>query len=98
MVLQGDDEIRTYPRERGLLQALQSAYSRDFRPASRGARAQSPALTQKELGRVAGKPDAYSFELNRVRFDVHRPHPQKEALPHMVRNAAQFPKLAGVEE
>ena len=38
------------------------------------------------------------FELNGVRLDVHRPHPQKEAKPYVVKNAAQFLKLAGVEE
>lgn len=41
---------------------------------------------------------AVSFELNGVRFDVHRQHPQKEAKPYVVRNAAQFLKLAGVEQ
>lgn len=41
---------------------------------------------------------AVGFELNGVRLDVHRPHPQKEAKPYVVKNAAQFLKLAGVEE
>lgn len=41
---------------------------------------------------------AMGFELNGVRLDVHRPHPQKEAKPYVVKNAAQFLKLAGVEE
>ena len=40
---------------------------------------------------------AVSFELNGVRLDVHRPHPQKEAKPYVVKNAAQFLRLAGVE-
>ncbi len=41
---------------------------------------------------------AVSFELNGVRLDVHRPHPQKEAKPYVVKNTAQFLTLAGVEE
>ena len=41
---------------------------------------------------------AAGFELNGVRLDVHRPHPQKEAKPYVVKNTAQFLKLAGVKE
>ena len=41
---------------------------------------------------------AVGFELNGVRLDVHRPHPQKEAKPYVVKNTAQFLTLAGVEE
>lgn len=41
---------------------------------------------------------AVGFALNGVRLDVHRPHPQKEAKPYVVRNAAQFLRLAGVKE
>lgn len=41
---------------------------------------------------------AFGFELNGVRLDVHRPHPQKEAMPYVVKNTAQFLKLAGVKE
>ena len=33
---------------------------------------------------------AVGFELNGVRLDVHRPHPQKEAKPYVVKNASQF--------
>lgn len=39
---------------------------------------------------------AVSFYLNGVRLDVHRPHPQKEAKPYVVRNTAQFLTLAGI--
>ena len=39
---------------------------------------------------------AVSFALNGARLDVHRPHPQKEAKPYVVRNTAQFLTLAGV--
>ena len=48
--------------------------------------------------RVNRSGSAEGFELNGVRLDVHRPHPQKEAKPYVVKNAAQFLKLAGVEE
>ena len=48
--------------------------------------------------RVNRSGSAVGFELNGVRLDVHRPHPQKEAKPYVVKNAAQFLKLAGVEE
>jgi HicA toxin of bacterial toxin-antitoxin, len=48
--------------------------------------------------RVSRGGSAVSFELNGVRLDVHRPHPQKEAKPYVVRNAAQFLKLAGIDE
>jgi len=41
---------------------------------------------------------AVGFALNGVRLDVHRPHPQKEAKPYVVKNAAQFLRLAGVKE
>lgn len=40
---------------------------------------------------------AVSFALNGARLDVHRPHPQKEAKPYVVRNTAQFLTLAGVK-
>lgn len=33
---------------------------------------------------------AVSFALNGARLDVHRPHPQKEAKPYVVRNTAGF--------
>lgn len=39
---------------------------------------------------------AVGFELNGVRLDVHRPHPQKEAKPYVVKNTAEFLRLAGV--
>jgi HicA toxin of bacterial toxin-antitoxin, len=41
---------------------------------------------------------ALGFELGGVRLDVHRPHPQKEAKPYVVKNAAQFLKLVGIEK
>jgi hypothetical protein len=40
---------------------------------------------------------AVGFELNGLRLDVHRPRPQKEAKPYVVKNTAQFLKLAGVK-
>lgn len=40
---------------------------------------------------------AVSFALNGARLDVHRPHPQKEAKPYVVRNTAHFLTLAGVK-
>ncbi len=40
---------------------------------------------------------AVSFALNGERLDVHRPHPQKEAKPYVVRNARRFLELAGVK-
>lgn len=40
---------------------------------------------------------AVSFAFNGARLDVHRPHPQKEAKPYVVRNTAQFLTLAGVK-
>ncbi|MDP1690696.1 MAG: type II toxin-antitoxin system HicA family toxin [Burkholderiaceae bacterium] len=40
---------------------------------------------------------AVGFELHGLRLDIHRPHPQKEAKPYLVKNAAQFLKLAGVK-
>ena len=39
---------------------------------------------------------AVGFELKGVRLDVHRPHPQKEAKPYVVKNTAEFLRLAGV--
>ena len=39
---------------------------------------------------------AASFYLNGARLDVHRPHPQKEAKPYVMRNAAQFLTHAGI--
>ena len=39
---------------------------------------------------------AVHFMLNGARLDVHRPHPQKEAKPYVVRNARRFLELAGV--
>ena len=47
--------------------------------------------------RVNRSGSAVGFELNGLRLDVHRPHPQKEAKPYVVKNAAQFVKLAGVK-
>ena len=55
-------------------------------------------LTALGARRVNRGGSAVGFELNGVRLDVHRPHPQKEAKPYVVKNAAQFLKLAGVEE
>ena len=40
---------------------------------------------------------AVGFELNGLRLDIHRPHPQKEAKPYLVKNTAEFLKLAGVK-
>lgn len=40
---------------------------------------------------------AVTFLLNGERLDVHRPHPQKEAKPYVVRNARRFLELAGVK-
>ena len=40
---------------------------------------------------------AVSFALRGERLDVHRPHPQKEAKPYVVRNARRFLELAGVK-
>lgn len=40
---------------------------------------------------------AVSFAFNGARLDVHRPHPQKEAKPYVIRNTAQFLILAGVK-
>ncbi len=40
---------------------------------------------------------AMSFALNGARLDVHRPHPQKEAKPYVVRNTARFLALAGIK-
>ena len=39
---------------------------------------------------------AVTFALHGERLDVHRPHPQKEAKPYVVRNARRFLELAGV--
>jgi len=39
---------------------------------------------------------AVTFTLRGERLDVHRPHPQKEAKPYVVRNARRFLELAGV--
>ncbi len=52
------------------------------------------ALGAKRVNRGGS---AVGFALNGVRLDVHRPHPQKEAKPYVVKNAAQFLKLAGVK-
>lgn len=40
---------------------------------------------------------AVTFTLLGERLDVHRPHPQKEAKPYVVRNARRFLELAGVK-
>ena len=40
---------------------------------------------------------AVTFTLQGERLDVHRPHPQKEAKPYVVRNARRFLELAGVK-
>ena len=40
---------------------------------------------------------AVHFMLNGARLDVHRPHPQKEAKPYVVRNTAKFLTLAGIK-
>ena len=40
---------------------------------------------------------AVSFALNGARLDVHRPHPQNEAKPYVVRNTARFLTLAGIK-
>ena len=40
---------------------------------------------------------AVHFLLNGARLDVHRPHPQKEAKPYVVRNTAKFLTLAGIK-
>ncbi len=40
---------------------------------------------------------AVTFALRGERLDVHRPHPQKEAKPYVVRNARRFLELAGVK-
>lgn len=48
--------------------------------------------------RVSRGGSAVGFELKGVRLDVHRPHPQKEAKPYVVKNVARFLKRAGVEE
>ena len=40
---------------------------------------------------------AVHFMLNGARLDVHRPHPQKEAKPYVVRNTAKFWTLAGIK-
>ncbi len=39
---------------------------------------------------------AVTFTLLGERLDVHRPHPQKEAKPYVVRNVRRFLELAGV--
>lgn len=39
---------------------------------------------------------AVTFTLNGERLDVHRPHPQKEAKPYVVRNTRKFLELARV--
>ena len=39
---------------------------------------------------------AVTFTLHGERLDVHRPHPQKEANPYVVRNARRSLELAGV--
>ena len=40
---------------------------------------------------------AVHFSLNGARLDVHRPHPQKEAKPYVVRNTVKFLTLAGIK-
>lgn len=40
---------------------------------------------------------AVTFTLHGARLDVHRPHPQREAKPYVIRNARRFLELAGVK-
>jgi hypothetical protein len=40
---------------------------------------------------------AVTFTLRAERLDVHRPHPQKEAKPYVVRNVRRFLEQAGVQ-
>ena len=47
--------------------------------------------------KVSRDGSAVHFFLNGARFDVHRPHPQKEAKPYVVRNTAKFLTLAGIK-
>ena len=47
--------------------------------------------------KVSRDGSAVSFALNGARLDVHRPHPQKEAKPYVVRNTARFLTLAGIK-
>jgi HicA toxin of bacterial toxin-antitoxin, len=56
-----------------------------------------PLLDSLGAKKVSRDGSAVSFALNGARLDVHRPHPQKEAKPYVVRNTARFLTLAGIK-
>lgn len=56
------------------------------------AAASGPVFKPKVAGNALG-----ARKVNRGRSAVHRPHPQKEAKPYVVRNTAKFLMLAGIK-